>query len=94
MLAALRHGLPQVIIPYDGDNVRNARLCEAAGVAIQIPLKEISTELVRAGADRMLHDPALTASARVLRDQIRDMPSPAAVVPILERLAAGARSPR
>lgn len=86
VLAALRHGLPQLIVPYDGDNIRNARLCEVAGAAVQVPLKDLDEDVVRAGVSRLLEDAALTAAARELADEIAAMPSPAEVVPVLERL--------
>jgi UDP:flavonoid glycosyltransferase YjiC (YdhE family) len=88
MLAALRHGLPQLLMPLDGDNVRNARLCEAAGAAVQIPLRELDGDVLREAVTRLVDDPALRSSARRLRDEMQSMPTPEQVVPALERLAS------
>ena len=93
MLAALRHGLPQLIIPYDGDNVRNARLCEDAGAALQLPPRDLVPDSVRTAVSQLLDDPSLRTSAQRVRDQIRAMPPPHEVVPVLERLAAGEAMP-
>lgn len=93
MLAALRHGLPQLLLPYDADNVRNARLCEAAGVALQLAPRELDGELLRATVHRLVDDQELVSSARRIRDELLSMPIPEDVVPVLERLAAGGATP-
>ena len=93
MLAALRHGLPQLIMPYDGDNVRNARLCEAAGAALQLQPRDLEHDTVCTAVSRLLDDPSLQAAAKRIRDQIRAMPPPVEVVPVLERQAAGDATP-
>jgi UDP:flavonoid glycosyltransferase YjiC (YdhE family) len=89
MLAALRHGLPQLLLPYDGDNVRNARLCQAAGVALQLSPRELDGAALRAGVRRLVEEPGFLSSARRVRDEMTAMPAPDEVVPVLERLAAG-----
>jgi UDP:flavonoid glycosyltransferase YjiC (YdhE family) len=93
MLAALRHGLPQLLLPYDADNVRNARLCEAAGAALQLAPRELDGELLRATVRRLVDDQELASAARRIRDELLSMPTPEQVVPVLERLAAGGATP-
>jgi UDP:flavonoid glycosyltransferase YjiC (YdhE family) len=92
MLAALRAGLPQLFVPYDADNVRNARLCEAAGVARSIPLKELTADLVRRRVLGLLGDTSTRAAAQRLSQEIAAMPSPAAVVGVLERVVERVRT--
>ncbi len=87
MLAALRAGLPQLIVPFDADNARNAGLCERAGVGLQIRLRDMRPGEVGAAVRRLVEQPAFGTSARLVRDQMRAMPTPADVVPVLERLA-------
>jgi UDP:flavonoid glycosyltransferase YjiC (YdhE family) len=86
MLAALRAGLPQLFVPYDADNVRNARLCEAAGAAVSISLPDVTAEGVREKTRRILDDSSLASGAKRLRDEIVAMPRPDEVVSVLERL--------
>jgi MGT family glycosyltransferase len=93
LLAALRHGLPQLLLPFDGDNVRNARLCEAAGAAIQVSPRELDGELLREAVRRLVGDPMLVSAALRIKDEMESMPTPAQVVPVLEGLAAGGATP-
>lgn len=93
MLAALRAGLPQLIFPFDADNYRNANLCERAGAGLQISLRGMSDDAVRAAVTRLLEDTAFSTAASEVGDQIRAMPTPDEVVRVLERFAAGGATP-
>lgn len=87
MLAALRAGLPQLFVPYDADNVRNARLCETVGAATSIALPDVTPGAVRDQTQRILDEPSFASGAQRLRAEIAAMPGPAEVVGALERLA-------
>ncbi len=91
MLAALAHGVPLVVLPVAADQPENADRCAAAGVAIVLEpaartAGDIATATRAVLADRRYRD----AAARV-REQLEAMPSPAAVLPRLEGLAAAGR---
>ena len=88
MLAALRAGLPQLFVPYDADNVRNARICEAAGAATSIALHDVTPDAIRVQAQRILDEPSFATAARWVRDEIAAMPGPGEVVGALERFAS------
>jgi len=88
MLAALRAGLPQLHLPFDGDNIRNARLCEAAGASLQLPAREITAPGIQTAVAMLLDSPAFAQAARRVQAEIDLMPGPDDVVEVLERAVA------
>jgi glycosyltransferase (activator-dependent family) len=96
--AALEHGVPQLLTPstwwgekwYGPVAMGNAVQEQGAGLYIA-DSDRLTAELLREGLERVLGDPSFGAQARRLRDETRQMPAPAAVVPRLEALAAEAR---
>lgn len=93
MLAALRAGLPQLHVPFDGDNIRNARLCETAGASLHLPAGSITEPTVRAAVSELLDSPRFAEAARRVQAEIERMPDPEDVVGILERAVYTRRSP-
>jgi UDP:flavonoid glycosyltransferase YjiC (YdhE family) len=87
MLAGLAAGVPLVVLPVAADQPENADRCRDAGVARVLEPDARSAADVRAAAAEVLGNPAYTAAAAGLRDEIAAMPAPAQVLPQLERLA-------
>ncbi len=84
-LAALAAGLPQVCLPQAADQFLNAANAEAAGCALVIRPAELSLEVVRAAAKRVLADGAVRAAAQRIGHEIASMPFAADAA---DRLAA------
>jgi UDP:flavonoid glycosyltransferase YjiC (YdhE family) len=87
-LAALDHGLAQLCMPQAADQFGNARQCEAAGAGMCLLPGDVTSDAVRDAARGLLANPAFSARARYLRDEIRAMPHPDDLVPLIEELAA------
>lgn len=93
-LTSLASGLPQVILPHMGDQFDNAERVAASGAAIRVPRSELSPATVMDAVVAVLDDPAFGERARSLRDEMRREPTPMALVPEIERLAAPALADR
>ncbi|HEY5882186.1 MAG TPA: glycosyltransferase [Nakamurella sp.] len=89
VLGAAAAGLPQLILPQGADHFVNADLIAAAGAGRGLlndaQVGGAITDAVRA----LLGQCPERARAARLHEEIAAMPAPAAVVPELERLAAG-----
>lgn len=87
LLATLAAGLPQLCLPQAADQFRNAAAVEGAGAALALRGDEATADAVGAAVQRLLDEPAFTAGARRLADEIAAMPPAADLVPVLEDLA-------
>ena len=87
-LAALAHGLPQVLVPQGADQFLNAGAAERAGVAIVLRGDEQDAERVRQAVSTVLDDPGFAARAAVVAAEIAAMPSADDVVDRLDDLLA------
>jgi UDP:flavonoid glycosyltransferase YjiC (YdhE family) len=87
MLAALAHGIPQVMVPITADQPDNAERCTAAGVARMVPLAEATAASIREAALAVLADPTYRLAAERTRDQMAALPGTDRVLALLERLA-------
>ena len=87
MLAALAHGVPQVMVPIAADQPDNAERCAAAGVARVVPLADATAASVREAALAVLGDPSYRRAAESVRDEIAALPGPNHTIVLLERLA-------
>ena len=79
MLAALAHGLPQLLLPQGADQFENANACRAANAARMLMPTELSVDAVRAELVILLKDLSYTAHAREIASEIAAMPSAAEV---------------
>jgi UDP:flavonoid glycosyltransferase YjiC (YdhE family) len=84
-LAALAHGLPQLLLPQAADQFLNATAGARSGAAIAIGPEERSAEAVRHGLSELLRDPAYRAAAERVRAEVALMPGADAVAQELER---------
>ncbi|MEU6721750.1 nucleotide disphospho-sugar-binding domain-containing protein [Nonomuraea sp. NPDC046802] len=88
-LTGLAAGLPQLLVPQLPDHDAHATRLVRAGVAAHLAPDDAGPAELREHAHRLLHDERAKEAALRLRQEIADRPAPAAVVPLLEELAAG-----
>jgi UDP:flavonoid glycosyltransferase YjiC (YdhE family) len=86
-LAALAHGLPLLLLPQGANQFENAARCAALGAGIRLLPEETDAHAVREAVRALLDDSRFRASAAGVAAQIRAMPAPAEVAPVLEALA-------
>jgi len=92
-LTSAYHGVPQLILGHGYDTVMAAQRQEKLGAAISLPANSATPQAIRQGVERLLDEPALAAGAAKIQADLLALPSPAQIVPILERMvAAGAEA--
>jgi UDP:flavonoid glycosyltransferase YjiC (YdhE family) len=93
---ALAHGVPQVVLPNGlWDTVPMARGLQRAGAALYAPEPDrITATELREMLERVLDDPSFAERTARLRHEIQGMPTPAGIVPVLEKLTEEHRGPR
>jgi len=91
VIAALAHGLPQVVIPMGADQPLNAVRCRELGVARVLDAVRATPQEVREAVSAVLSDPAYRSAAERVRDEIAALPGPEHAVTLLERLVAERR---
>jgi UDP:flavonoid glycosyltransferase YjiC (YdhE family) len=76
-LAALTHGLPQLLIPQGADQFANAERCEQAGVATRLLPEQVSAAAVRDHVVALLADDGrYRLRAMQLQLEVTSMPAP------------------
>ncbi|MEV7780751.1 activator-dependent family glycosyltransferase [Kitasatospora sp. NPDC088351] len=90
---ALVNGVPQFMAPIRfADWWSKATALEASGAGIYTHAGELTAQGVREGIERLLGEKSFQESADRLRAEILATPSPAELVPVLEKLTAEHRS--
>jgi UDP:flavonoid glycosyltransferase YjiC (YdhE family) len=93
-MGALAAGVPLLIIPaLAASQTRNAQAVAACGSGRMLDRGQLSREIVQRDVRLLLDDPAYATVAGKISEEIANMPSPHAVVPVLEELAAHGRRP-
>ncbi|MDH2428951.1 nucleotide disphospho-sugar-binding domain-containing protein [Sphaerisporangium sp. TRM90804] len=94
-------GVPQVIVPNDykvekwWGSVAMANATEARGAGVySVNAGNMTAEVLRESLKQVLEDPTFTANARRVRTEVQAMPTPNAMVPVLEKLTAEYRASR
>jgi UDP:flavonoid glycosyltransferase YjiC (YdhE family) len=88
LMTAMSCGVPQVVVPSIADQIFNASHVATSGAGIHVPGREdVNEEDVVAATDMVLSQPAYRSAARILQGENLARPTPAEVVPVLERLA-------
>lgn len=88
LMTALAYGVPQVIVPSITDQAFNARQVGGTGAGLRVDGGDrASAATVYRCARQVLGTPGYLAAARRLRAEHLSRPTPAEVVPVLERLA-------
>jgi glycosyltransferase DesVII len=90
---AMAYGVPQLIVTTSvSDHVYRGECLARAGAGLVIKHQDAGPARVRDDVARIIGDPAFARAAGRLRDEVSAMPSPADVVPQLERIAVERRS--
>ncbi|MFF3315380.1 activator-dependent family glycosyltransferase [Streptomyces sp. NPDC003035] len=91
---ALVHGVPQVVVPNDLWDIHpRAELIERSGAGVRpSEAGPLTPEELRELVTRVLDEPSFARNAARLREEVRAMPTPAELVPVLEELTARHRS--
>ncbi len=89
MFGVLAHGLASLVLPQSADNFKNADLLEAAGAAKVLLPGEVTKDSVRAGLAGVLDSSAISSRAKLLAQEIADMPSPNDVAAMLAADSVG-----
>lgn len=84
VLAALLHGVPQLVVPDASERRRNAALVHARGVGLVGSRREVSPTLLR----RLLGDERLISAAGEMRTEMISAPHPADVAARLQDLVS------
>ena len=87
-LGALAHGIPQLCLPQQADQFRNASAGSQRGASAQLHPDDASEQTIGDATQQLLHDEATQRAAREVRDEIREMPSPADIVHYLESITS------
>ncbi|MGH2667521.1 MAG: glycosyltransferase, partial [bacterium] len=89
VMAALRHGVPMVMIPEALDHVTQAERIAAAGAGVMLP-RDADPAAIAAAVGRVLTSPSIIGSASRVADEIAALPEAAEVIAELEaRLGRG-----
>ena len=88
LLGALRAGIPILALPQGADQFMNAERIVEGGIGRRLMPDELAPDTVRDAVRALIDDPRYATAIAVHRDSIAAMPSPAAVVPILEAFAS------
>lgn len=95
---ALEHGVPQVIVPQDFTvekwlgPLSIAQGVEAHGAGVYAAnAGKLTAEILRQSLKLVLEDPSYAANAARLRTEVRAMPTPNDLVPVLEKLTEAHR---
>jgi UDP:flavonoid glycosyltransferase YjiC (YdhE family) len=93
ILAALRAGLPMVLVPTGWDHPDNARRVEAAGAGIRLSPRRCTPEALRRAVERVLGEPEFGEAARRLGRRLEQTDGPRRAAELLEGLVIPAHVP-
>jgi MGT family glycosyltransferase len=88
IMAALKVGLPLLIVPTHWDKPDNAQRVVTSGAGLSLSPKQCTPERLRAGVQRLLTEPKFRANARYLAQCLAAAPGPPGAVELLEALVA------
>jgi hypothetical protein len=86
VLGAFRYGVPMVVIPLGADHDGNADEVERSGAGLKVDAGA-TPQTLRTAVTEVFDGSRFRAAACALREEIADMPEPAALIPLLEELA-------
>ena len=87
MMNAIRHGIPQLILPQGADQFSNAEICVREGIGSALLPGEVTPDAIRSAVRALLDDDAMRARIRSLNEEMDQLPPIAHGVALLERLA-------
>jgi UDP:flavonoid glycosyltransferase YjiC (YdhE family) len=89
-MTGIASGVPHLILPQVSDQHLNAERVAVTGAGMWVDPAEASAADIRDMTGALVHEGSWRESAATMRERVRQMPSPAAVVPVLAGLADGA----
>lgn len=90
-MAGLRAGLPLVLVPTSWDKPDIALRMVEAGVAVRVPPRRCTPQVLRAAVDEVLGDARYRENARRIADKLAAAPGPPGAAGHIEALAYDAR---
>ena len=87
VMAALRSGVPLVVVPTNWDKPMIAQLVVDAGVGIRLAPRRCTPERLRAAVTQILDDRRFAENAARLASQLAGAPGPPGAAELIERLA-------
>lgn len=90
VIAALRAGVPLVVVPTGWDKPINARRVVAAGVGVRLSPRRCTPERLRAAVDQVLTEPRYSRNARRAAGLLAAAPGPTGAAALIERLGSAA----
>jgi MGT family glycosyltransferase len=86
IVAALRAGVPLVIVPTGWDKAPNAMRVSQAGVAVSLSPRQCTPDRLRSAVHRVLADPAYRKAAHALAERFAAAPGPCGATELVEEL--------
>ncbi|WP_089921654.1 nucleotide disphospho-sugar-binding domain-containing protein [Lentzea albida] len=86
-VAAMTHGLPQLVLPQGADHFRNAGIVAGTGLGAQLVGADFTADAVQETARKLLADDDVRVANARIAAEIAAMPHPDDVVPELVELA-------
>ena len=86
-LGTLAQGLPQLCLPQAADQFRNAQGGLRSGAALALNPPDATASAIAEAVRRLLDEESFRSAAGRVAEAIREMPSPAEVVAVLEQIA-------
>jgi MGT family glycosyltransferase len=86
VIAALRLGVPLVIIPTTWEKPETARRISDAGVGVRIAARKCSPARIREAVERVLREPSFELNSRQLAERLASEPGPAGAADLLESM--------
>jgi MGT family glycosyltransferase len=93
LLAALREGVPQVLVPLGADQPDNAERAAAVGVARVLATAGLTSQIVREAVSGTLREPSYRENAGRLRAEMEALPGVEQGIYRLEQLVKDKQSP-
>jgi MGT family glycosyltransferase len=93
VMAALRAGVPQLIVPTHWDKPDNARRVVEAGVGLRLTPRQCTARGLREAVERLLYEPQFRERARQLAGELAREPGPSRAAVLLEELAMTSSAP-
>jgi UDP:flavonoid glycosyltransferase YjiC (YdhE family) len=93
VMSAVVAGVPQLALPYETEQHANGVRVAQSGAGLQMLGKDADVTSIRSSVLALLNDPSFKAAALKLQAELADRPSPAELVPELERIAREGEPP-
>ena len=87
IIAALRSGVPLVVVPTTWDKPENARRVTEAGVGVRLSSRRCTADALRAAVERVLEEPAYRTNAARFERRLNAAPGPRRAAELLGDLA-------